>query len=89
MLQNSETECDQSIVRTQASPVRKAHPYPIIRVFNGLNSGIQQDMILGEKFSGLGLNDARESALICRQKVIIRKATVVTIKGEISRLEYA
>jgi hypothetical protein len=46
-------------------------------------------MILGEKFSGLGLNDARESALICRQKVIIRKATVVTIKGEISRLEYA
>jgi hypothetical protein len=89
VLQNSETERDQGIVRTQASPVRKAHPYPIIRVFNGLNSGIQQDLILGKKFSGLGLNDARESALICRQKVIVRKATVVAIKGEISRLEYA
>ena len=89
MLQNSETERDQGIVRTQASPVRKSHPYPIIRVFNGLNSGIQQDLILGKRFSGLGLNDARESALICRQKVIIRKATVVATKGEISRLEYA
>ena len=86
MLQNSETERDQGIVRTQASPICKAHPYPIIRVLNRLNSGIQQDLILGEKFSGLRLNDARESALICRQKVIIREATVVAIKGEISRL---
>jgi hypothetical protein len=89
VLQNSETERDQGIVRTQASPVRKAHPYPIIRVFNGLNSGIQQDLILGKKLCGLGPNDARESALICRQKVITRKATVVAIKREISRLEYA
>jgi hypothetical protein len=87
VLENSETERDQGIVRTQASPVRKAHPYPIIRVFNRLNSGIQRDLILGKKFSGLGLNDARKSALICRQKVISRKATVVAIKGEISRLE--
>lgn len=89
MLQNSETERHQGIVRTQASPVRKAHPYPIARVFNGLNSGIQQDLIIGKKFCSLGLNDARESALVCRQKIIIRKATVVAIKGEISRLEYA
>jgi hypothetical protein len=89
VLQNSETERDKGMVRTQASPVRKAHPYPIIRVFNSLNSGIQQDLILGKKFSGLGLNDARKSALICSQKVIVRKATVVAIKGEISRLEYA
>jgi len=89
VLQNSETERDQDIVRTQASPVRKAHPYPIIGVFNGLNSGIQQDLILGKKFGGLGLNNARESALIYRQKVIIRKATIVAVKGKISRLEYA
>jgi hypothetical protein len=41
VLQNSETERDQGIVRTQASPVRKAHPYPIIRVLYGLNSCIQ------------------------------------------------
>lgn len=89
MLQNSETERHQGIVRTQASPVRKAHPYPIVRVFNGPNSGIQQDLIIGKKFSSFGLNDARESALIYRQKVIIRKAAVIAIKGEISRLEYA
>ncbi len=46
-------------------------------------------MILGKKFSDLGLNDARESALISCQKIIMRETTVVAIKGEISRLEYA
>jgi hypothetical protein len=86
VLQNSETERHQRIVRTQAGPVRKAHPHPIIGVFNGLNGGVQQDLVVGKKFSGLGLNDARESPLIYRQKVITRKATVVAIKGEISRL---
>jgi hypothetical protein len=88
VLQNSETERDQGIVCTQASPVRQAHPHPIIRVPYGLNSGIRQDLLLGEKFSGLGPNDARESALISRQEVLSRKATLVAIKGEVIRLEY-
>ena len=89
MLQNSEAERDQCIVRTQASPVQQAHPYPIISVLYGLNSGIQQDLLLREKFSSLGLNDARKSALISRQEVLSRKATLVAIEGEIIRLEYA
>jgi len=86
MLQNSETEGDQGIVRTQAGPVREAHRHPIFGVRYSLDSSVQQNLFLGKAFSGLRLNDAREAALISRQEVISRKTALVAVEGEVIRL---
>ena len=86
MLQNSEAEGDQGIVRTQAGPVREAHCHPTLGVRYSLDGGVQQDLLLGNKLSGLCLNDAREAALISRQKIISRKTALVAVEGEIIRL---
>ena len=86
MLQNTKTEGNQGIVRSQAGPVLEAHRHPIFGVRNSLDSGVQQNLLLGKEFSGLGLNDAREAALISRQEVISRKTALVAVEGEIIRL---
>ena len=86
MLQNSETKGDQGIVRTQTGPVLEAHRHPIFGVRYSLDSGVQQNLVLGKEFSGLGLNDARKAALISRQEVISRKTALVAVEGEIIRL---
>ena len=86
MLQNSETKGDQGIVRFEAGPVQEVHRHSISGVRYSLDSGVQQDLLLGKEFSGLGLNDAREAALISRQEIISRKTALVAVKGEVIRL---